>query len=380
MSAPSSHSPRVSVVVPIYKVEGYLRPCVDSILSQTLEDIEVILVDDGSPDSCPQLVDEYAAQDARVVAIHQPNGGYGRAVNHGISRARGEYIGIIESDDWIEPDMYEKLYAKAVQQKADIVKCSFWRYNSTRPAGKQDAEELAHYRLLAAAPQEAFCMDEYPELLMGHPSIWASLYRADFIKGQKVIESSSASYQDFPFMVEALCRAERIAVVPHYLVHYRMEEGQGSSTTVTGKRLLMMPTQCSKSQEILRRYGKHDALAEPFYVHAFKACLGFYHQIDTPYKTDFFERMQAMLSGIKSVPGFSYKHFSSRDKRICKLILGARFLCQQRVQAILKAKDIRKGLFSLRVGQKGFCLQLLGLMIATPHYQNRPALWKIRLK
>ena len=97
--------PKVSVVVPIYGVEKYLRECVDSILAQTLKDIEVILVDDGSPDGCSAIVDEYAAKDPRVVAVHQPNGGYGRAVNNGIELAKGEYIGIVESDDWIEPTM-----------------------------------------------------------------------------------------------------------------------------------------------------------------------------------------------------------------------------------------------------------------------------------
>ena len=90
--------PKVSVIVPIYGVEKYLRQCVDSILAQTLKDIEIILVDDGSPDGCPAIVDEYAAKDSRVIAVHQENGGYGRAVNHGIEIANGEYIGIASYD------------------------------------------------------------------------------------------------------------------------------------------------------------------------------------------------------------------------------------------------------------------------------------------
>lgn len=117
--------PDISVVVPIYGVEKYLKQCVDSILNQTFKNMEVILVDDGSRDRCPQMVDEYAAQDARVVAIHQPNGGYGKAVNAGIARARGKYIGIIESDDWIAPDMYEKLFAQAEKTGAEITKGNF---------------------------------------------------------------------------------------------------------------------------------------------------------------------------------------------------------------------------------------------------------------
>lgn len=124
-------SPVVSVVVPIYKVERYLAQCVDSMLAQTLRDIEVILVDDGSPDACPGICDAYAAQDSRVRVIHQENGGYGKAVNVGIDAAKAPYIGIIESDDWIEPAMYEKLYRRAVETGVDVVKCMFWKYEST---------------------------------------------------------------------------------------------------------------------------------------------------------------------------------------------------------------------------------------------------------
>ena len=122
-------NPKVSVIVPIYGVEKYLRQCVDSIISQTLKNIEIILIDDGSPDGCPAIVDEYAAKDSRVVAVHQENGGYGRAVNHGIELAKGEYIGIVEPDDWIEPEMYEVLYSKAVCDSLDVIKSNFIPHN-----------------------------------------------------------------------------------------------------------------------------------------------------------------------------------------------------------------------------------------------------------
>ena len=120
----------ISVVLPIYNVEKYLNRCIKSVINQSYKNLEIILVDDGSPDKCPQIVDEYAKRDKRVVAVHQPNGGYGVAVNHGIELARGEYVGIIESDDWIEPTMYEKLYNNAVKNNSDVVKCSFYVYNS----------------------------------------------------------------------------------------------------------------------------------------------------------------------------------------------------------------------------------------------------------
>ena len=100
---------KVSIVMPAYNVEKYLRQCMDSIVNQTLKDIEIIPVDDGSPDKCGKIMDEYAAADSRIKPIHQSNGGYGKAVNAGINAATGEYIGIVETDDWAEPDMFEKL-------------------------------------------------------------------------------------------------------------------------------------------------------------------------------------------------------------------------------------------------------------------------------
>ena len=97
---------RVSVIVPVYKVEPYLRECVESVMAQTLTDIEIILVDDGSPDNCGAICDEYAAKDTRITVIHKENGGLSDARNVGLDIATGEYIGFVDSDDWIYPKMY----------------------------------------------------------------------------------------------------------------------------------------------------------------------------------------------------------------------------------------------------------------------------------
>jgi len=112
--------PKVSIVVPIYRVEKYLRQCVDSLLTQTLQEIEIILVDDGSPDSCGAIADTYALLDSRIRVIHQKNAGLGPARNSGMAIARGEYVGFVDSDDWVRPDMYRHLYAAAKACDADI--------------------------------------------------------------------------------------------------------------------------------------------------------------------------------------------------------------------------------------------------------------------
>ena len=104
--------PKVSIIVPTYNVEQYLREAMDSIINQTLKDIEIICIDDGSTDNSGKILDEYASKDSRVKVIHKKNGGYGKAMNVGLDNATGEYVGIVEPDDYIEPDMYENFIIK----------------------------------------------------------------------------------------------------------------------------------------------------------------------------------------------------------------------------------------------------------------------------
>lgn len=115
--------PQISIIVPVYKVEKYLERCVDSILAQTFKDFELILVDDGSPDKCPEICDEYAKKDSRVSVIHRENGGLSVARNTALDIAKGEYIGFVDSDDYIHPQMYEILYKNIVDNNADVSTC-----------------------------------------------------------------------------------------------------------------------------------------------------------------------------------------------------------------------------------------------------------------
>ncbi|MBR9647298.1 glycosyltransferase family 2 protein [Clostridium tyrobutyricum] len=121
--------PIVSIIVPIYNVERYINKCIDSILSQTFKKFELILVDDGSPDSCGEMCDKYAKLDYRIKVIHKKNGGLSSARNAGIDIAQGKYIGFIDSDDWIKNDMYESLYKAIIKYDADISICDFIKFN-----------------------------------------------------------------------------------------------------------------------------------------------------------------------------------------------------------------------------------------------------------
>ena len=122
--------PEISVIVPIYQVEPYLRRCVDSILRQTFQDLEILLVDDGSPDGCGAICDAYAREDSRVRVLHKENGGLSSARNAGIDAARGEWLAFADSDDWLDPDMLEILHTAALKYGAQIAECSFRRVYS----------------------------------------------------------------------------------------------------------------------------------------------------------------------------------------------------------------------------------------------------------
>jgi glycosyltransferase involved in cell wall biosynthesis len=126
----SMSTPKVSVVIPCYNVEKYLRQCLDSVVNQTLKELEIICVNDGSTDSTLDIIKEYAAKDPRVSYIDKPNAGYGDSMNKGFDQATGEYIGIIESDDYADLDMFEKLYTCAKEHDLDAVKAGFYYYYS----------------------------------------------------------------------------------------------------------------------------------------------------------------------------------------------------------------------------------------------------------
>ena len=118
----------ISVIVPVYKVEPYLDACVTSIVNQTYQNLEIILVDDGSPDRCPAMCDAWAAKDSRIKVIHKENGGQGEARNYGILAATGRYIGFVDSDDLIAPQMYEALLAELIAKDADLIQCGMLKF------------------------------------------------------------------------------------------------------------------------------------------------------------------------------------------------------------------------------------------------------------
>lgn len=349
--------PKVSIVMPTYKVEKYFRQCLESVINQTLTDIEIIPVDDGSPDNCGKIMDEYAAKDSRIKPIHQENGGYGKAVNAGIEVATGEYIGIVETDDWIEPDMYEKLYNQAVKLDADVCKCGFYRYNSLeKNTEKQNVLWKDNLQNFEVFPKdESFKLEDEPNLFMIHASIWTNLYKKSFLDKHniRVNGTRSASYQDFPFMAEVFTKAERIAVIPEYLYHWRVEPQQNSSTTSNGSRLLIMPDQCEEVKRIVKEAGLYEVLKEQMYKHFHLANYAFYNSIKYEYKKEYFTKLYKLFEEIKDDENFEYKFFYKKEIKYVKNILKNRY-CP------FDFRRIRKKIISIRWNKRERYVMIFG--------------------
>jgi len=220
---------KVSVLVPVYNVKQYLRQCLDSLVAQTLDDIEFVCIDDGSTDGSEKILDEYAERDARFRIIHKVNSGYGASMNVGLRAARGEYIGIVESDDFADAEMFATLYDMAKAQDADVVRSNFWEVT--------DADLTFHEELAGHPYEEVFCpMEQDPKLLLTLPTIWSAIYRKSFLFQNDIWfhETPGASFQDLSFSFMVISSAQRYFLVREAYLHYRIDNA-GSSVHSKGK-------------------------------------------------------------------------------------------------------------------------------------------------
>lgn len=219
-------TPKVSIIVPIYNVEAYLERCMQSLIKQTLRDIEIIMVDDESPDSCPTICDNYAKQDSRIKVIHKKNAGLGFARNSGLEMATGKYIAFLDSDDFVDISMYEKLYNTATQYNLDTVFCGFNQYDSRKTKSKQEVTTLTIYEnkdikekillnMIAGTPEQK----EDRTLFM---SVWHAIYSNELIQKNKIRFCSEREIisEDIIFDIDYLMQAQRIAYIPDCLYYY----------------------------------------------------------------------------------------------------------------------------------------------------------------
>lgn len=209
---------KLSVIIPVYNVEKYLRECLDSVVNQTLKDIEIIVLNDGSKDNCLQIINEFKNKYSNIIVIDKQNGGYGHTCNLGLSKATGDYVAILEPDDYIEPDMYETLLNRAIETNSDIAKSQYYE-NYTQKFGHLKKVMLGGM----IDDNEVFKLQDHPELLNSHPSIWSCIYRREFLTKHniKFIEAKGAGWTDNLFQIQTLYFADKITFINRPLYYWR---------------------------------------------------------------------------------------------------------------------------------------------------------------
>ena len=216
----------VSIIVPVYKAEKYIHQCIDSLLAQTYSNIEVILVDDGSPDNCGKICDEYAAKDYRVKVIHQQNGGVSVARQTGIDHATGEYSIHADPDDWVELNMIEELVAKAVADNADMVICDFYRESKSDRIHvcQNPGDDLSASAVLRKILSQQL-----------HGSCWNKLVNRSHIEGIGFIPEDLCILEDELYNIRILARKIKVSYLPKAFYHYRVENEHSLCNTISEK-------------------------------------------------------------------------------------------------------------------------------------------------
>lgn len=222
--------PYVTVIMPIYNASKFLHQSLGGVIKQTLENIEIICVNDGSTDDSLEIIKNYAKKDKRIRVIDKTNSGYGHSMNKGLSIASGEYIAILEPDDFVDENMYEILYLKAKEFDLDVVKSNYFEYSQTSNISTffEVLEGLPYNVITSAANIE--------RILHMRPCIWSAIYKREFLVKNNICftETPGASYQDTAFAFKVWVSAKRVYFIKDAFLHYRIDN-ENSSVKSTGK-------------------------------------------------------------------------------------------------------------------------------------------------
>ena len=235
----------ISIIVPVYKSEKYIKKCIESIINQTYKDIEIILVDDGSPDNCPKICDNYAEIDNRIHVIHKQNGGLINARKSGLEIAHGEYIGFVDGDDWIEPEMYQ-LFADMIKKYSpDMVLSDFYYDDDGKLTNSKQLFDKEYYDKIAL---EKFI---YPKMLFSgtyynfgiNPCCWSKVYKRELIKKNlPLVDGRIKMGEDAAFTYPCLIDAQSVATIKKPCYHYILNpESMTKSYDENLKDIIFLP-------------------------------------------------------------------------------------------------------------------------------------------
>lgn len=224
-------SATISVVVPVYNAEPYLKQALDSVCGQTHRELEIICINDGSTDGSLGIMRACAARDGRVVVVDKANEGYGATCNRGIDAAHGEWVAVLEPDDWIEPAMFADMlaFAAALDEVPDVVKTPYW--SIIDHGTPHEFKVPCRYKGRVKPKRQPFALAEATQLIRHRPSIWSAIYQTSFLREKDIrfVEAPGSGWTDNPFLYETLCQTDKIAYLDQPYYCYREESPERSA-------------------------------------------------------------------------------------------------------------------------------------------------------
>lgn len=246
--------PLISVIVPVYKTEAYLDRCVQSIADQTYKNLEIILVDDGSPDNCPAICDAWAEKDSRVKVVHKQNGGSAQARNVGLELASGQYIGFVDSDDFVLPEMYTRLYQSLIDTDSDIAECGY--YTVINDASFPETHCSSKLTVLNTVQ----ALEEHIRNRRCTQVVWNKLYRKETIDSVRFIEGKTIDDEFFTYRV--LANATQVAVLDQTLYCYRQQPDSIMHQKFSMKRLQAIEAKTLRLEYIQKNFPELEKMAK----------------------------------------------------------------------------------------------------------------------
>lgn len=308
------NKPKVTVLVPTYNVERYLPQCLDALCAQALRDIEILCINDGATDGSPEILRSYASKDDRIRIIDKPNSGYGASLNRGIAEAHGEYVGIVEPDDFPDKRMFKKLYRAAKRCNADVAKCNFSNYF--------DGADHVWNNFAGWKYRKAFDPADKPGIVCTIPAIWTGLYRREFLLEQGIgfRETPGAAFQDTGFTMKVWFAAERAVLIPQALLHYRMDN-PGSSSKTTDKVFTVSDELASAEAFLRQRPERCKAFLPWFSVDKWGKYRWNYERIANSEHEAFAQRMYNEYSSAQSNGELDFSLFQPEDEKALRALL-----------------------------------------------------------
>jgi glycosyltransferase involved in cell wall biosynthesis len=311
------NSPKVSIVVPVYNAEKYLPQALDSIVHQTLLEIEIILINDGSPDDSLRIMQEYASRDDRIVIIDQPNGGVGRAINAGIDAAHGEYLAHMDADDYISTHMLEELYNAAQKNDLDLAISNYYKFSGEYETFKRTEYRFHTNRYFYG---KVFSPDDFlkkdANYLKGFAwcQTWSTLYRRAFIEQHGIRWNENVrAYNDLGFWFQTRTLARRLMYLDRFFYFYRQDNVNSTINSLDK----MFPDRVAESlyvEQKLREQGIYQKFKDLYYDSKIKAYLHFVlPRIAFELKFEFIKRISTEFSGYLAAETLSAKAFDPPD-------------------------------------------------------------------